>query len=72
MAKDDDKVSAEVKAKTDHPGKAEKYEILDKNGTRRDYASSKEKAEAKIEQLEKARPDVKPFTFRAADGSDDE
>ena len=53
-------------APTDHPGKAEKYEILDKNGTRRGYGSSKDKCEAIVEQLESARPDAAPFEVREA------
>lgn len=66
----DDEGKTRRNAKTDHPGKAEKYEILDRNGNRRDYASSKEKAEAKIERLEDDRPDSAPFTYRKAEGDD--
>ena len=47
--------------------KAEKYEVIDKNGNRRDYASSKEKAEACIERHTKERPEFGPFKYREAD-----
>ncbi len=52
---------------TDHPGKAEKYEVIDKHGNRRGYASSKDKCESLIEQLEKARPESGPFEAREAE-----